>query len=46
MKKLNKKAQGWGEIKNIIITITILLVALIFIAKAGEWIGVWNIPWF
>jgi len=46
MKKLNKRAQGFGEIKNIIITIAILLIALIFIAKAGEWMGLWDFPLF
>ena len=29
----------------ILVGITLIII-LAFIAKAGEWMGLWNIPWF
>ncbi len=48
MKSKKAQEEGFGGLSFIakaIITIAILLIVLAFLAKAGEWLGVWEIPW-
>ncbi len=50
---MNKKAQdtatSFGALPTmaqIILVGIVLIIILAFIAKAGEWMGAWEVPWF
>ncbi len=49
MKKMNKKAQedfgGLPMLGKVLLVIAVTLVVLIFLAKVGEWLGLWKLSW-
>ncbi len=48
MKAKKAQAEGFGALPavgRIILLVALLIVVLLFLGKAAEWMGFWEVPW-